>query len=215
MVSPSEVNAVTHYGVYLRSVWCHYQILYEESDLRRRMLHRIAPIFFRDLNLILIEHLVLQICKLTDPEGSGTRKNLTIDYLVNNGNFSAAPADQDRAIILRDRIHLFRTAILPARNKLISHLDLSTVMAGSPLGAADEQAWSQFWDDLDELVDLLNRHFADPPGPFRVKNVAMISDADSAVKALREGTFFQAGLGAHALTLALVDVADGAEFSNA
>lgn len=215
MVSPGEVSAVTHYGVHLRSFWRHYQIFYEEGDLRRTMLHQIAPIFFGDLNLMLIEHLVLQICKLTDPEGTAARKNLTIDYLVNNGDFSAAPADRDRAVILRDRIHLFRMAILPARNKLISHLDLSSVMAGSPLGAADEKAWSQFWDDLDELLDLLNRHFADPPGPFRLKDVGMISDADSAVKALKEGTFFQAALGASALTAALVDVADGTEFSGA
>lgn len=92
MVTAKEVEAVTRYCVSLRSFWWHYRLFYEEGELRRTMLHRIAPIFFGDLNPMLNEHLVLQICKLTDPETTMGRKNLTIDYLVNNGDFTAAPA---------------------------------------------------------------------------------------------------------------------------
>ena len=68
MLTADEVTTVEHYCVHLRSVWRHYQILFEEGELRRALLHRIAPVFFGDLNQILIEQLILQICKLTDPE---------------------------------------------------------------------------------------------------------------------------------------------------
>src|SRR5215469_5660038 len=115
MVTADEVKTVAHYCVHLRSVWRHYEILFEEGELRRTMLHRIAPIFFGDLNQVLIEQLVLQICKLTDPETSLGRKNLTIDYLVNNGDFSAAPAEIGKVQALRDRIFDFRSKIVPAR----------------------------------------------------------------------------------------------------
>ena len=214
MVTPDDVKTITNYCVHLRSVWCHYQTLFEEGELRRTMLHRVAPIFFGDLNLLLIEHLVLQICKLTDPKTTMGRENLTLDYLVANADF-AAPAEQAIAITLRDRINAFRTTIVPARNKLISHLDRESVMAGTALGAADNAAWELFWSDLDALLDLFNRLFADPPGPFILSDVGMISDADSAVKAVREGTFFQAALGAPLLTLPLVEIADASEFSKA
>lgn len=58
-------------------------------------------------------------------------------------------------------------------------------MAGAPLGAADNAMRSRFWDDLDALLDILNKRFADPPGPFRLNDVGMISDADFVVQALR------------------------------
>jgi len=141
------------------------------------------------------------------------RKNLTIDYLVDNADFSTALPEGNRARGLRDRIGQFRVLILPARNKLISHLDRDSVLAGVPLGAAPTAAWDQFWADLDELLEIFNRRFASPPSPFRLGDVRMISDADSAVKALREGTFFQKALGANSLTMALAEIADTSEFS--
>lgn len=143
------------------------------------------------------------------------RKNLTIAYMVNNADFSAAPVEFVQAEALRDRIRQFRAKMLPARNKLISHLDLDSVMAGVPLGAADDAMWRQFWDDLDKLLDILNKRFASPPGTFHLNEVGMISDADSAVKALRESTFFQAALGANGLTGVLADIAFSSEFSHA
>jgi hypothetical protein len=215
MVTPDEVTAVVHYCVHVRSVWRHYQILFEEGELRRTMLHRIAPIFFGDLNQVLIEQLVLQICKLTDPEIQSGRKNLTLDYLVENADFSAAPAEQGSAQALRDRINGFRAQILPARNKLISHLDRDSVMAGNALGGASEAAWSQFWTDLDELLHLLHSRFVDPGGHFHLNDIAMISDADSAVKALKESTYFHLALGRRGMAETLGDIAFNSEFSEA
>ncbi len=207
MVTADEVKTVTRYCVHLRSVWRHYQILFEEGGLRRKLLHRIAPVFFGDLNQVLIEQLVLQICKLTDCEKTIGRNNLTVDYLVNNADFSDTPDELVKIKTLRDSIHQFRSTILPARNRLISHMDRDAVMAGVSLGAASEADWLRFWEDLDEFLYIVHGRFVDPGGHFRLNDVGMISDADSAVKALKESTYFQAALGANELPQGLSEIA--------
>jgi hypothetical protein len=214
-VTADEVKAVVDYSVHLRSAWRHYQILFEDGELRRTLLHRIAPIFFGDLNKVLIEQLVLQICKLTDPATTGSRKNLTLDCLVDHGDFTGAAAECDRARALRDSIGQFRAKIVVARNKLISHLDRESVMAGIALGGASDAEWEQFWDDLDALLHILHTRFVDPSGYFHLNDVSMISDADSLVKALKESTYFHEGLAAGGITQTLADIADNGEFSQA
>jgi hypothetical protein len=41
-----EIEAMANFCVHLRSVWRHYEILFEEGELRRTLLHRVAPTFF-------------------------------------------------------------------------------------------------------------------------------------------------------------------------
>jgi hypothetical protein len=41
-----------------------------------------------------VEDLILQICKITDPEESMGRTNLTIKFLINNSDFSTAPSER-------------------------------------------------------------------------------------------------------------------------
>jgi hypothetical protein len=80
----------------LRACWLSYQTLFEASALRRELLWTVAPKFFYDLNIVLIEHLIMQVCKLTDKEGTAKRRNLTTDFLANNADFSKLPADKKR-----------------------------------------------------------------------------------------------------------------------
>ena len=48
------------------------------------------------------------------------------------------------------RMDTFRKKVVIARNQLIGHLDRKAVLAGVPLGAADEGEWNQFWLDLQD-----------------------------------------------------------------
>ena len=177
MLSADEVAAMANFCVHLRSVWRHYEILFEEGELRRNLLHRIAPTFFGDLNQVLIEQLVLQICRLTDPEITMGRTNLTIDYVVRNADFSAAPGDLARITVLRDSIHQFRSKIVSARNRLIGHLDRDAVMAGMPLGGASGAEWLKFWEDLNEFLHVVYKRYVDPGGTFYLNDVGLIADS--------------------------------------
>jgi hypothetical protein len=45
MALKDESEAMAHFCVHLRSVWRHYEILFEEGELRRTLLHATAPVF--------------------------------------------------------------------------------------------------------------------------------------------------------------------------
>ena len=191
-VSAADVDAFSNFCISLRSIWRHYQIIFEGTDLKRELLQSIAHTFFGDLNQLLIEHLILQICKITDPEESMGRKNLTVRFLLNNSDFSAAPDDLDKLIRLSDRMHNFRAKIAPARNRLIGHLDRESVLLGEPLGGADTSDWNQFWLDLQDFLQIVHKRYVDPQGHFCLNGVGALSDANSLVKALKESTYFHA-----------------------
>jgi transcriptional regulator with XRE-family HTH domain len=208
-VSKNDVNAFCNFCVSLRSIFRHYQILFNEgaADLRRELLKSIAPTFFGDLNEMLIEHLILQICKITDREESREHKNLTVTFLINNSDFSAAPVQLKRLKSLSDSMHAFRAKILPARNRLIGHLDRHSVLDGKALGGADEGEWVQFWLDLQSFVNIMHQHYIDPSGHFYLNGVGYLSDADSLIKALKESTYFGTLLHDKTVTQKCADVA--------
>ena len=79
-VKRRDVKKFIDYCLILRAFWRHYQELFEVSTLRRELLELVAPKLFGDLNLMFIEHLILQICRLTDPEGSEKRRNFTTHF---------------------------------------------------------------------------------------------------------------------------------------
>ncbi len=116
ITTKEDVQAFADSCVLLRSQWEHFQILFEGTDLKRELLQTTAPTFFGDLNRLFMEHLVLHICRLTDNAQTMGRKNLTIKFLIEHSDFSAAPATLDRLQRISADIHGFRDLILPARN---------------------------------------------------------------------------------------------------
>ena len=170
------------------------------SDLKRELLQSTAHKFFRDLNLMLIEHLILQICKLTDPESTMGKRNLTVQFLIKNSDFSASPGELAKLTKIAARIDAFRKRILPARNKFISHLDLHAAHGRKSLGGASIAAWLRFWLDLQDFVTIMYKRYVDARTPFYLNGVGMLSDADQLVKALKESTYFLALLDDTTLT---------------
>jgi hypothetical protein len=110
---------------------------------KARTLARAAGTFFHGLNLTPIEHLILPVCRLTDPEFTMRKRNLTVEFLVNNSEFSASPNQRAKVAKLAARMHAFRKRILPARDKLISHNDLGAALGRKSLGGAPIVAWQQ------------------------------------------------------------------------
>jgi hypothetical protein len=199
----------------LRACWWHYRTLFEASALRRDLLEAVAPKFFYDLNVMLIEHLILQICKLTDPEGTAKRRNLTTDFLANNADFSKTPGDLKRLRQLTRQMRSFRRRLLPARNKAIGHLDLRAAHRRKPLGGAPVAEWQQFWLDLQEFVALLHKRYVDPEVAFYLNGVGGTSDADQLAQALRESAYFRAAIADKRVTQIVADIACASKFHQA
>jgi hypothetical protein len=210
IATKEDANAFCGSCVSLRALWQHYCTLFEGSDLKRELLQTTAPVFFGDLNLMFIEQLVQRVCWLTDNAQTMSRKNLTIKFLIDHTDFSAAPATLDKLRTLSDAIHRFRDRIVEARNRFISHLDLEAVRLDQPLGAASDAEWLQFWLDLQDFLDLLLQHHG--MKHFYLNAIGNMSDADSLFTALRNAKLFHAVLEDHAITTAAMRAADTSRF---
>lgn len=211
-VTRRDVKKFVDHCVNIRTLWAHYQILFNGSDLKRQLLQITARQFFQDLNIMLIDSLILYVCKITDPEFTGGRRNLTIQYFMKNADLSASPRDIAKLTKIDGRISAFRKRIEPARNKRISHLDLdaATVMRKS-LGGASVAAWRGFWRDLQDFIEIMHRRYVNKRNPINLSRIN-ISDADQLVKSLKESTYFQAAIKEKNLTSKIDAVASNSKY---
>jgi hypothetical protein len=213
-VTPKDVKAfIIHYSD-LQKYRSHNDIIFNNEVLQIQLLQRVSPFFFHDLNILLIKHIILQICALTD-KGEMTFKkkkyyNLTVDFLVTNSDFSRARGKGTRLRKLAERIAKFRAKIEPARHKRVGHLDLDAAMSRKSLGRASLAAWRKFWRDFHEFTLILQQHYLPPKQQYDL-NVRE-SDADQLVKAIRESTYFHAAMKDHSITLRLDDIARASHY---
>jgi hypothetical protein len=213
-VTRRDVKKFIDHCVILRAFWTHYQTIFEGSDLQRELLQNTAHKFFCDLSHLLIQHLILKICTLTDPEMTMGKRNLTIPFLVNNADFAATPRDMAKLEKIAARIDKFRKRIVAARNKLISHLDLDAALGRKSLGGASVAAWKLFWLDLQDLVEILHKRYI-ARGPFYLNAVAMMSDADQLLRTIKESTYFHVLLNDRDHTRRVADVAFSSKYYEA
>lgn len=118
--------------IWLRNCYNTYQTLFEDEEETCGILCKNAGIFFQDLNRILIDYIFLQVCKITDPEMTGNKRNLTINFIntaLEKKQLFSEEINKYSSDILR-----YRGFLVDARNKLISHLDLQAVSSGEAIG---------------------------------------------------------------------------------
>jgi hypothetical protein len=171
---------------------------------------RTAPVLFGDLNRMLNEYMILQVCKITDP-ARDVRKNdnHTVAFLLQHYDLGSDPAVEQRLKLLADQLHGFRKQIEPARNKFVSHADRSAILAGVALGAVPPGAWEGFWRDLEEFVSIIFEKVVGET--FRITEVGMASDADGLLRALKHAERFDELMVDRALTRRCVDLIQRAD----
>ena len=179
-----DIETFANYCVFMRSIYLHTRELFETSSIEdRSLMQRTAGTFFGDLNRVLNEYVILQVCKITDPAHDRNNDNHTIAFLLKHYDFSSDPPILKRLTELHASMQAFRQKILPARHKLISHLDRAAILAARPLDAATDEEWSQFWLDLQDFICIVHRKVID--SSFHLNGVAGRSDAGDLLKALR------------------------------
>jgi hypothetical protein len=155
-----------------------------------------------------VEYMISQVCKITDPAQDFRKNdNHTIAFLLQHYDFSSDPTTSERLHQLDGRLQAFRQMLLPARNKLISHSDRDAIMAGQALGGAPQAEWDEFWLTLQAVVCIIYEKVFNTS--FQLNAVAMLSDADGLLKALKHGACFDRLIeeGPPALTQRCVDLA--------
>ena len=139
-----------------------YQSLCEADPRNGVLCKSVAPMLFDDLNRILINNMVLQFSKITDPAKSGRKDNpnlnITTNYIVKE---IAWPDDvRQKLQSINQRLNKFRKYIEPARSKRIAHVDLPAQMEKwEALGKFPKGADEQFVQDLQEFINVAYGHF--------------------------------------------------------
>jgi AbiU2 len=83
MIDPKIVlNEFYNLCVEARCDYDLYRSLFEEDAKQTELCVNYAPYFFNDINRIIIRTLVLHFCKLTDPARSGSKMNITTNYIL-------------------------------------------------------------------------------------------------------------------------------------
>ena len=182
-----DIEIFANYCVFMRSIYLHTRELFETSSAGdKALMDATAGTFFGDLNRVLNEYAILQVCKITDPARDiRNNDNHTIAFLLKHYGplFSSDPPMSRRLEDLHDSMRAFGEKLRPARNKLISHLDRDAILVGHPLGAATDQEWGQFWLDLQDFICIVHRKVVG--SSFYLNGEAGRSDAGGLLKALR------------------------------
>ena len=182
MESRAIVVAFCEECAWARAVRTHFQQLFESGQARHRLLAESAKGFFQDLNLILIEYVLLQQCKLTDPASSGGGKdNLTSNFLLT----LRWSAKTERALgASNEKLMRFRAKVLDARRKLVAHLDLKARLQPMSLGAFGEDEEREFWSALQDFANAA--HSEAVGSPFDIDAIMPEGDVGSLLHCLSE-----------------------------
>ena len=127
-----------------------YSKLYE-SEAASRVMSATAPLFFHDLNRILIDYCLLQISRLTDPPRSMGRENLTVEHI--NEMLATEHRLTPAILAASQELRNYRTLIIEARNRIISHADKQTALDNLPLGEHSRTDVVKFFENLYRYVD--------------------------------------------------------------
>ncbi|HJR75729.1 MAG TPA: hypothetical protein VJ805_02115 [Nitrospiraceae bacterium] len=181
------IEAFCEECVWARAVRTHFADLFEANEERSQLQSEVANIFFHDLNLILIEYILLQQCKLTDPASSGKDKdNLTTNFILE------LPWSPETKRILKeanDELMQFREKIIDGRRKAIAHADLRSRVELIRMGEFSPDDEAKFWSALQTFVDAA--HSEAIGGPYEINAAMVDGDVASLVHALKDAVDYE------------------------
>jgi hypothetical protein len=130
----------------------HYEQLFGTSEGRIDVLNRVAPTFFSTLQSVLLDEVQLTLSRLSDPERSERRQNVTLEALMNAIGTLPEPAIAAELaadlIEFRDRCNF----IVMRRNHRIAHYDISAQRAAEQMPGASRQEIGHALDGLRKFM---------------------------------------------------------------
>jgi hypothetical protein len=142
-----------------------FKSLYYDSEIRIKLLNKIAKTFFGELFFVLLERIILNVTKLTDPPGKGNRKNLSLEFVHDLFAKDKRYPKENAEKIVRET-NSVRNHVKQWRDKMISHLDLNTAVGNKSLGKVIPSEIEKFYDRLQEYIEIVNQSFGKSPFPI-------------------------------------------------
>ncbi len=127
---------------------CLFRVGFEPKHVKNKLAKN-ALIFISEISQ---ENLLLGTCRLHDPAVQGKNKNLTIDYIIEFGDWD----DPTKQKLLESKTKLDRFAkkLKPLRNKGLSHHDLQAILDGATLGAFPSGEDTAYFRELENFANI-------------------------------------------------------------
>jgi hypothetical protein len=142
--------------------WVTHKFLFDENKTPENDVGKSVYLTNR-LSIITQEYCLQQIGKLHDPAKHGKSRNLSIDYMVQHGDWGERTDDIKK---IQDKLSVLWDHLKPARHKALAHNDLETLMADTVLGSFPEGIDEQYFGALQELVNEVHEKWSGEPFPF-------------------------------------------------
>jgi hypothetical protein len=145
-------------------VWLNHRELFDNNQRATELMNSFGRDEWARLSIISQEYSLLQIRKLHDKAVVSGKPTLGIDYVLENGGWS----DSVRRSLeeLKEELDGFAIQLRDARNKILSHNDLSTILAGAALGGFSMGADEDYFNALQEFVNTVHDEAIGGPWPF-------------------------------------------------
>src|ERR1035441_3285595 len=133
-------------------VWLNHRELFDNNQRATELMKSFAREELVRLSIISHEYSLLQIVKLHDRAVMNGNITLGIDYMLTYGGWSDSV--RSRLEELAKELSGLARYLLGARNKILSHNDLATIVAGAALGDFPDGDDEKYFKALQEFVDI-------------------------------------------------------------
>jgi len=179
---PQEVEQLKNDLIWCRHFYNQYQKLFSMGAKRIELLNEIAPSFFRDIQRLLWDELIVSVSKLTDPYRQGKNKNLSLGILIQLAEEYKWEFGKE-LIATVDAAHEAASIIREWRRKKVAHRDLKTALSkGAQLENLDMPQIDKVLSLAGDAINLVYFHLTDSSWYW---NKISPQDADALVYSLK------------------------------
>lgn len=140
---------------WMRILRRYFKEIFEKQRIAPLPIMKTAAHFFNDLSNLMVDHFLLQAAKIMDRAQTFGRDNLSVYYILERITWSSEVKQKLSECV--SQMELFNEHIRDARNRILSHNDLETILQGEVLGKFPEGMDTDFLSSLGEFAELAHR----------------------------------------------------------
>jgi len=179
-------NCIHEEVVQLFYRWKIFRQLFDSGEENVSLLNQSGSNVFALLQGLIIENAFLTLCRLTDPEMTGSFENLSIRNILRK--MAATLKDENRGDLSGKlaRLEAATEKIRSHRNKRITHLDLKHAIKAEPLPAVEYGDLEDALGILECIMRDLHRVLWNADTRYREPTIAYGCDGDHLLRVLRD-----------------------------